>query len=462
MARQGTQKSSDNIQLTKLKGNKGYSIRIYLPPDDEHPKWHYSKSRKVAVTTKAEAIKAALEYKKELERLKGTSFDTDITVGEYARHWHQTRELQGRVQPLTLQREESELARIEEFIGDIRLRDISIAIVEARYNKMALDGLSASCRARVHQKLRQILKAAVADDIIYKNPCDSIEGMSRPKVSEQKRDEQRVDVDDLTRLFELLQEQEQDGQHVALWLGAATGMRRGEVLALQWQEVDLNMGTITVTHQLGKEGVRKDAKTDRSRRTVAICAEDEVDNDPTIAYLRRWKESQKDLFKKYAKSAKEKLSDGGLTPAARKKWEDGSKVKWSEETPICSNKRCSWQGVDNFGRWRRNWYVKYGFGYFEHEEDYFDAAGVHRVRRTGYHGPNFHSLRHTQATVLIGAGADVKAVQDRLGHAQASTTLNIYAEAQRSKERTTASMMSKLISSTGNGAGEHDRKGGGS
>lgn len=112
---------------------------------------------------------------------------------------------------------------------------------------------------------------------------------------------------------------------------------------------------------------------------------------------------------------------------------------------MCSNAECSWQGVDNFGRWRRNWYVKNGFGYFEREEEYRDAAGVHRIRRTGYHGPNFHSLRHTQATVLIGGGADVKAVQDRLGHAQASTTLNVYAEAQKSKERATASMMSQLI-----------------
>lgn len=51
---------------------------------------------------------------------------------------------------------------------------------------------------------------------------------------------------------------------------------------------------------------------------------------------------------------------------------------------------------------------------FEHEEAYTDAAYVRRIRRTGYHGANFHLLCHTQATVLIGGGADVKAVQDRL------------------------------------------------
>lgn len=172
-------------------------------------------------------------------------------------------------------------------------------------------------------------------------------------------------------------------------------MRRGEVLVLSWREVDLDNGLIEVKWQLGKEKVRKQPKTEGSVRAVRICDPADVTSDPTIDYLRRWR--------------------------AR-------------------------QGVDNFGRWRRNWYVKNDFGYFEHEEAYTGAAGVHRIRRTGYHGPNFHSLRHTQATVLIGGGADVKAVQDRLGHAQASTALSIYAEAQRSKERVTASMMSRLIS----------------
>ncbi|MDR3052412.1 MAG: tyrosine-type recombinase/integrase [Coriobacteriales bacterium] len=70
-----------------------------------------------------------------------------------------------------------------------------------------------------------------------------------------------------------------------------------------------------------------------------------------------------------------------------------------------------------------------------------------------YVGLKFHELRHTQATLLIANGVDVKTVQERLGHARASTTLDFYAHADEERDRQAASLFSDILSSE-----HHERK----
>ena len=67
--------------------------------------------------------------------------------------------------------------------------------------------------------------------------------------------------------------------------------------------------------------------------------------------------------------------------------------------------------------------------------------------KEGYEGFNFHELRHTQATLLIGQGADIKTVQNRLGHSSASLTMDIYAHAIEQNDREAADAIGDLLSS---------------
>ena len=101
---------------------------------------------------------------------------------------------------------------------------------------------------------------------------------------------------------------------------------------------------------------------------------------------------------------------------------------------------------DNYNRWFREWCVKHEFGrYTEEPEVYQDAAGKRRVRKRGYEGLMPHMLRHTQATLLIGANTDIKTVQSRLGHSSAELTLNIYSHAIEAKDKAAADAFAALI-----------------
>ena len=74
-----------------------------------------------------------------------------------------------------------------------------------------------------------------------------------------------------------------------------------------------------------------------------------------------------------------------------------------------------------------------------------DGQGRKRIRRNAYQGLNFHELRHAQATLLIGNGADIKTAQHRLGHSSASLTMNIYAHAVEQNDREAADAIGGIL-----------------
>ena len=86
-----------------------------------------------------------------------------------------------------------------------------------------------------------------------------------------------------------------------------------------------------------------------------------------------------------------------------------------------------------------------GFGEQGRAIRYVDSHGIPRIKRTGYEGLKFHELRHTQATLLISNGADIKTVQNRLGHSTAALTMDIYAHAIEQNDREAADEIGELL-----------------
>jgi integrase len=156
-------------------------------------------------------------------------------------------------------------------------------------------------------------------------------------------------------------------------LAIATGMRQGELLALRWQDVDLDGGRLTIRHTL-RLGTRElaEPKTERARRTLRLGID-------TLSALREHRRRQ----------LEERL-------AAGRRWVDGDFVfATSIGTPLDS----------------RN----------------VTKAFQRTLARAGLAHQRFHDLRHACATLLLEHGEELGVVSRILGHSQIATTADVYA-----------------------------------
>jgi len=176
---------------------------------------------------------------------------------------------------------------------------------------------------------------------------------------------------------------------MAVRIALASGCRLGEILGLEWQHVNVDDSTIKIMQQNTLYGIST-PKTDKSKRTVTLDAE-------TMALLQAWKVKQSEFLSSLG------IEIGKKTPVI---------------TDIVGGYHCS----RNFSNWWR------------------------RFRDSnGFEGLKFHELRHTHATLLIGEKADIKTVQGRLGHAQASTTLDLYAGVIPAKDKEAADIVGSIL-----------------
>jgi integrase len=214
--------------------------------------------------------------------------------------------------------------------------------------------------------LRQALQQAVRWQLLGRNPCDVV---TPPKVERQEM--AALDADATVAMIEAARN---SPLLVPILLGVTTGMRRGEVAALRWRNVDLDRARISVVEsaEQTKAGVRyKPPKSEKGRRTVALPAS-------VVEELRAHRVRQaQDLLKLGIR-----LSDDNFVVAQA----DGSPYQPRSLT---------------------------------HSFELFLAR--HELPRV-----RLHDLRHTHATAMLVAGVHPKIVQERLGHSTISITLDLY------------------------------------
>ena len=372
--------------------------------------------------TKADARKVRDQMKREHE--DGLTVEGGrLVFAEFAETWHASRVAAGEVVKTRLERESTMIRDMAAFVGDVRLRDLTPQMVESLYAAIKCDKTErrGSCSGTTlhmyHVLLKQMLRKAVDYDLILRNPCDRVKA---PRSDEPER--RSLTVDEGARLLGCVDEAEADAYEwlagkearqaewgnlfgrsfllglntisyaMAVRIGLATGMRRGEVFGLCWGSVDLNQPCIKVRQSLTVHGEAKPPKSKAGTRTVAIDA-------TTAAHLRQWKERQ----------AVELLKLG---------------IRQGDDTPVCISTRGGYVEMHNFERWWKAF-----------------------RERCGFDGLKFHELRHTQATQLLANGVDMKTVQTRLGHSTASLTLNMYAHAIPENDEKAAALVGELFAS---------------
>jgi integrase len=338
-------------------------------------------------TTLRDAKAAMLDIQQ--KRSLGMTTTTDReTVGEYLPRW-----LAGlRVKPTTLANYESvsRLYLIPE-LGELRLRDVQPEHLDALYRRLERDGkgegvgLAPKTVRHVHTAIRKALQDAVERGRIGRNVAD----LAHPPTQRQARSvNARVKAWNLDELSAFLASVRGDRLE-ALWiLTASTGLRRGEVVGLRWDALDLDEGTVsifrTVTEAGGKVVESDTTKTDSSQRRIALDPE-------TIRVLKAHRRKQ----------AEERLAVGPL-----------------------------WRG-DGLALFTRPDGLPLRPSDVSH-------AFTKVVRALELPEVGVHGLRHTYATLAIRAGIPAHIISKRLGHANVGITMTVYAHAFPSDDREAA------------------------
>jgi integrase len=309
------------------------------------------------------------------EAIQGTYVDpTSETVWGFLDRWDRDWAATN-VSPKTLERYRGIIAKqVRPNIGHLlvqKLRPVHLNELYAKLSREArsetnTNGLSARTVGHVHRVLHRALGHAATWGVVQQNVASLV---SPPRVPSTEIEIIRED-----EIKTVLQNLRGRSMYMIAALGLATGMRRGELLALRWQDVDLEGGKLRVERSLEqtKAGLRfKSPKTKHGRRTITLPAS-------MVAELRvHWKEQ---LERRLALGAGKAPADALVFPT----WD------FATRSPNALTKE---------------WSVAMA------------EAGV---------AISLHSLRHTHASSLIAAGVDVLTISRRLGHASPTITLGIY------------------------------------
>ena len=249
-----------------------------------------------------------------------------------------------------------------------------------------------------HRMLSSVFTKAVQWGLVAENPCKRAEA---PKA--QEVDVQALEEKDVVRLMEALQDAPTQ-YSVITQLALLTGARRGEICALRWSDIDMDAGTIsierTLQHIPGKGTVFNPPKTRRSRRCVKVGAD-------CVQLLQEYRQHQKaERFKIGSEWVRRVEIEG------KRVENDLLFTKWNG-APMDPDDVTTW-----FGR--------------------FLAA--HNLPAV-----HFHSLRHTNASLLIAAHVPVTTVSGRLGHAKTSTTTDFYGAFIRSADAAAADALTGVF-----------------
>lgn len=315
------------------------------------------------------------------QKLDGTLIDNGrLTVGDYLDRWL--------ADSVTLTTRASTLASYKQIarlhitpkIGSVKLSKLSAAHVQNLIAEMTRANKSARLVQMTYAVLHRALFVAVRWGLVIRNVTEAVD---RPTVPEHE-------ITPLTaeqaKLF--LEAAETDRLYALYVLALTTGCRQGELLGLEWADLDLKAGTLMVRRtlvELGGNLTTNEPKTAKGKRLIEL---------PEMAVEALWQHKARML---------------------------------TEGLSACPLVFCDTEG--NYLR-RQN------------------------LRRRSFRpiliqsklkGVRFHDLRHSSATLLLGAGVHPKIVQERLGHSQIGITMNIYSHVLPSMQREASGKLDGLL-----------------
>jgi len=271
-------------------------------------------------------------------------------------------------------------------LGQIPLTQLKPEHLQHVYSEKLAAGLSHRTVRYIHVTLHKALQDAARLGIIVRNPADAVKP---PKV--QRHEMRTMNESDIHIFLEFAK----STPHYALFYTALfTGMRRSELLAIRWSDVDLILCQLSVTRALYQlqDGSRifRQPKTAKGRRSISL-------SPSTAIVLREHREQQKEVSQALGST---------LT-------EDDLVFCHADGKPLLPNS--------------------------------VSHAWTKLAYRTGLKGIRLHDARHTHASLMLKQGVHPKIVQERLGHSSIATTLDIYSHTVPGLQKAAAERLDTLL-----------------
>lgn len=300
-------------------------------------------------------------------------------------------------------------AHIFPAIGHLKLSKIKPVHLNKLYHTLATErkdgkpgGYSPKTIKHVHTLISGIYSAAVKWNITTENPAVRVE----PPKQAPARDKVKCFTLEQAAVFLALLDAGE--QHIPLQLklffhmAIFCGMRRGELIALEWSDLNFDQKSVSITKStsvVNGKPLTKEPKTKNSVRTISVP-------DSVLAIAREYRKEQLQY----------RMSIGS-------QWEGSNYIF------------IQWNG--------RQMYPDTPYNAFKRIIRNYNAHTIKETEKL----PDIplHGLRHTSATLLISQNIDVRTVSSRLGHAQASTTMDIYSHALQRMDEKAADTLETLL-----------------
>lgn len=330
-----------------------------------------------------EKLREAIENSKQLDYTKEGKY----TVGQWMDEWFEAY-AKVKVRPSSHQTYKGYIENhIKPNIGDIPIEKLTSLQLQKFYRRLLTEGrvpriesenqpkgLSAKTVRNINQVISSAMDMAVKHKLILSNPTD---GCELPKV--EHREMHTIHAE---QLGAFLREAKESGVYELYYLDLATGLRRGELLGLKWEDVDLTHGVIHVRRQVYRiDGEVKEVplKTKNAYRNISISKD----------AVEMLKEMEKHRTCEYVFPSP---NGGPISP----------------DSVLNMLHRV--------------------------------------LKRAGLPAVRFHDLRHTFATLALQNGVDIKTVSGMLGHFSAGFTLDTYAHVTTAAQKEAANTMRSVLS----------------
>ena len=366
----------------RLRKDGRWEGRVVIGYDDNG----YPKTKNVLAKTKNECLEKLRALKESCGGLKSEKVRPEMLFGDWLEYWYENHS-KPKLRPTTQENYEGRIRlHIVPALGKIPLNKLTQNDLQQFYARLKKtgrkrftdlygEGLSDRMVRMCHAVCRTALEKAVQDGLIRTNPAI---GCKLP--SKKAREMQVLDREELQRF---LIQAKAEGYYELFLLDLATGLRRGELMALQWDDLDFKTGVLTVNKQIYDVKGELQLSTPKTKTSIR-----KLTLPPAVVAVLREYQATVDSRWMFPSPVKE---DCPMTPCAVRR----------------------------------------------RLQKILEHAGCKHVR--------FHDLRHTFATLSLQNGMDVKTLSAMLGHVSAATTLDIYTHITDDMRHTAAANIDRGI-----------------